>query len=334
MVFSVKYRKEDGTLDETTVEAESRAAVFPLLEKRGIKAIRVEDGPVKQSGWNRPKSGAASGSQSAKSGGKPSVLRGAVAGLFVVALSIVGCYYFTSAKPVSQPEGPKPPKPKSESIETVKPSIPKKPTAKPNKPQAVTNEVAVKKPAADERLDLTSTTNSQGEVMERWRTADGKTHARLIPPPPVFDNPIDQALSIVLSVPPGQTLPPMPSLGPKAGDQFAEALKKPIEIKDTDSEAVKRAKLIVQAGREQLLDAISRGQTVNEVLAEHCAMLNDNAKLRTEVGREYRKLIDEGDAESAELYREKANEILERAGADLVPEYKPNARQQRKGNKE
>lgn len=332
MVFSVKYRKEDGTLDTLEVEAESRAAVFPLLEKRGIKAIRVDDGPVKQSGWNRPKSGAASGSRSTKSGGKPSVLRGAVAGLFVVALAIVGYYYFTSAKPVPQPEEPKPTKPKSESIETVKPSVPKKPTAQPSKPQ-VTNEVA-KKPAADERLDLTSTTNSQGEVMERWRTADGKTHARLIPPPPVFDNPIDQALSIVLSVPPGQTLPPMPSLGPKAGDQFADALKKPIEIKDTDSEAVKRAKLIVQAGREQLLDAISRGQTVNEVLAEHCAMINDNAQLRTEVGREYRKLIEEGDTEAAEQYREKANEILERAGADLVPEYNPNARQQRKGNKE
>ena len=332
MIFSVKYRKEDGTLDTLEVEAESRAAVFPLLEKRGIKAICVGDGPVRQGGWNRPKNGAASESQSTKSGGKPLVLRGAVAGLFVVALSIVGYYYFISAKPVAQPEGPKPSKPKSESTETVKPSVPKKPTAQPSKPQ-VTNEVA-KKPAADERLDLTSTTNSQGEVMERWRTADGKTHARLIPPPPVFDNPIDQALSIVLSVPPGQTLPPMPSLGPKADDQFADALKKPIEIKDTDSEAVKRAKLIVQAGREQLLDAISRGQTVNEVLSEHCAMINDNAKLRTEVGREYRKLIEEGDAESAEQYREKANEILERAGAALVPEYNPNARQHRKGNKE
>ena len=130
MRFSVKYRKADGTLDSLEVEAASRGAVFPELEKRGIKAIRVDDGSVKQSGWNRPKNGAASGSQSTKSGGKPSVLRGAVAGLFVVALSIVGYYYFTSAKPVAQPEGPKPSKPKSESIETVKPSVPKKPTAK------------------------------------------------------------------------------------------------------------------------------------------------------------------------------------------------------------
>lgn len=331
MVFSVRYRKPDGTLDHIEVEAESRSAVFPILEKRGLKAIRVDEAKAKSVAWNRPNC-SGGGARSIKGGVETSVWRVVIVGFVVVALIAVGCYYFTSAKSVLQPEVVESVDMKPESVEIVKSSNMKHQMDASAAAQE-TNKVT-RKLAADERLDLISMTNSQGEVMERWRTADGKTHARLIPPPPVFDNPIDQALSIVLSVPPGQTLPPMPSLGPKAGDQFADALKKPIEIKDTDSEAVKRAKLIVQAGRQQLLEAISRGQTVNEVLAEHCETLNDNAKLRTEVGREYRKLIEEGDTESAEQYREKANEILERAGADLVPEYNPNARQQRKGNKE
>lgn len=331
MVFSVRYRKADGTLDHIEVEAESRSAVFPILEKRGLKAIRVDEAKAKSVAWNRPNC-SGGGARSIKGGVETSVWRVVIVGFVVVALIAVGCYYFTSAKAVLQPEVVESVDMKPESVEIVKSSNMKHQMDASAAAQE-TNKVT-RKLAADERLDLISMTNSQGEVMERWRTADGKTHARLIPPPPVFDNPIDQALSIVLSVPPGQTLPPMPSLGPKAGDQFADALKKPIEIKDTDSEAVKRAKLIVQAGRQQLLEAISRGQTVNEVLAEHCETLNDNAKLRTEVGREYRKLIEEGDTESAEQYREKANEILERAGADLVPEYNPNARQQRKGNKE
>ncbi len=183
------------------------------------------------------------------------------------------------------------------------------------------------KPTAEERIDLVCSTNHHGEVLERWRTADGKTHARLTPPPRVFDNVIDQALSIVLSVPSGQMLPPMPSLGANAGNEFAAALKKPIEIKDTDSEQVKRAKLLVQAGREALLEAVSHGKTVNEALAEHCATINDNVALQREAGREYLRLIEEGDADIAERYREQANKILEQSGAAPVPKHAPRVRQ-------
>lgn len=53
MVFSVRYRKPDGTLDHIEVEAESRSAVFPILEKRGVSPVKIDEANLKACGWNR-----------------------------------------------------------------------------------------------------------------------------------------------------------------------------------------------------------------------------------------------------------------------------------------
>ena len=107
---------------------------------------------------------------------------------------------------------------------------------------------------------------------------------------------------------------------------FAEALKKPIVIKDDDPENVKKAKLLVQSGREAIFEALKSGKSVQEIIADHCAAVNNNAELHNAVGAEYRKLVAEGDLEAAEEYRRKANEVLQQSGADPVPQHGTNAR--------
>lgn len=320
MEFTVKTRTAGGSFDYEVVEADSRAAVFQILKKRGISAVSVSEGA------NAPKRPAASGN------GKPSPVRGIVAGLVVVALAVVAYFALSPSEKPSTPERPE--RPKAEKPKPAKPTADK--GERPVRPQVstttapATNAPAAKKVDPNERLDLVATTNKSGEVMERWRTPDGKTHARLIPPPPIFDNVIDQTLSIALSVPTGHTLPPMPSLGPNSDKQFAEALKKPIKIKDDDPENVKKAKLLVQAGREAILDALASGKSVQEILADHCATVNDNAELRNQVAKEYRKLVADGDMEMAEQYRESANKVLEKSGAEPVPQHSSTPRRQRK----
>lgn len=320
MIFTVTYRNKDGKRDSLALDVPNRDAVWAELKARGISAISVKDG-AEQKRVGNGKRGMGNG-----------LAKGLLAGVAVVALAI-GAWVFLNDGPERVPSADE------ARQKRVKDDAAKIPAASPSsdkggrqaRPAATNVPVAnatAKKPDPNERLDLVAITNRSGEIMERWRTPDGKTHARLIPPPPVFDNVIDQTLSIALSVPPGHSLPPMPSLGPDATKAFEEALKKPIVIKDDDPENVKRAKLLVQSGREAISEALKSGKSVQEIIADHCAAVNDNAELHNAVSAEYRKLVAEGDMDAAEEYRAKANEILEKAGADSVPRHGTNTRRQ------
>lgn len=323
MEFTVKYRGQDGRADYIVVQANSRSEVFPILKDKGITAISITEG--------------ATVPRATKNSSAPNRFKGLIAGVLVVVASI-GLYFafFNSAKdPVStlKPDGES----KVEKFRKPRADKPVKQIQTSSGTNAAPKEVAPSKAQAIDpkaKLDFTATTNAQGEVMQRWRTPDGKTHARLVPPKPLFNNVIDQTLSIVLSVPKGHTLPPMPGLGPNATKEFAEALKKPIVINEDDPEDVKRAKLLVQAGREAIFDALESGKSVNEIISEHCAAVNDNAEMHNTVSAEYRKLIAEGDLEGAETYRQEANKILEKSGAEPVQQQgsSPRRKSQQKGS--
>lgn len=320
MDYTVTYRTADGRTDVLVVEADSRAAVFPLLKARGITAIiRVVEGAAGSKKASSP-----------SSAGRPSPVRGLVAGLIVVALA-VGAYFAFLAPPAADAPGRAAPPARPKKAERPLPPPPAADAPAPRPTPRATAPAARAAVEVQARLDLVATTNRQGEVMERWRTPDGKTHARLIPPPPVFDNVIDQTLALVLSVPAGQALPPMPGLGPDANKTFAEALRKPIVIREDDSEAVKKAKLLVQSGREAIFEQLASGKSVGEILADHCAAVNSNAELHRAVGAEYRRLVAEGDAEAAETYRVAANKILETSGAAPVRPAAPRRTSQPKG---
>ena len=325
MTYTIRYRNKLGEVDFEIVEADSRAAVFPILKEKGINPISITEG-------NTQKRSSKKGKVNINLGSKKTFLISTI--LFIAFLSLV---YFLCIPSNTKKENIKKEVVSTQKVESKEKSPNAKKVSVAPSTNSKTNVIRAVVPAKKEenvKLNFTAVTNSSGEVMERWRTPDGKTHARLVPPKPLFDNVIDQTLSLVLSVPKGHTLPPMPGLGPNATKEFAEALKKPIVINEDDPEDVKRAKLLVQAGREAIFDQLETGKSVNEIIAEHCAAVNDNAELHNTVNSEYRKLLAEGDLEGAETYRQEANKILEKSGAEPVQQHGSTSRRksQQKGS--
>ena len=147
--------------------------------------------------------------------------------------------------------------------------------------------------------------DAEGKVHKQYTSV----HKRL------FSNPVDITLSILLTTPEGALTPPLPPLGPRSGDIFAESLKKPIEITEDDTPEEKRIKQLVMAAREEMLDELRNGKTVDEVIEDHCTFVDENNRLRAEAMVQYKEMVAEGDEALAEQFREKANEKLVSKGA-------------------
>lgn len=130
----------------------------------------------------------------------------------------------------------------------------------------------------------------------------------------LFKNPVDVVLAILLTTPEGAMTPPLPSLGPRSDELFAKALKIPIEILDTDTEEEKNIKQLVIAAREQMLDELESGRSVNDVIEDHCTFADQNNRFRAEAMVQYKELIATGEKELAEEFRVKANELISSKG--------------------
>lgn len=130
----------------------------------------------------------------------------------------------------------------------------------------------------------------------------------------LFKNPVDVVLAILLTTPEGAMTPPLPSLGPRSDELFAKALKTPIEILDSDTEEEKNIKQLVIAAREQMLDELESGRSVNDVIEDHCTFADQNNRFRAEAMVQYKELIATGDKELAEEFRVKANELISSKG--------------------
>ena len=145
--------------------------------------------------------------------------------------------------------------------------------------------------------------------------AEGKKHKEYTSTQKrLFKNPVDIILSILLTTPEGVMTPPLPSLGPRADDVFIKALKSPIEISDSDTAEETRLKKLVIAAREQMLDELASGRSVNDVIEDHCTFADNNNKFRAEAMVQYKELIASGEEVLAEEFRVKANEIISSKG--------------------
>lgn len=107
--------------------------------------------------------------------------------------------------------------------------------------------------------------------------------------------------------------PPLPRMKGFEND-FAEALKTPIEIKDSDSPSIKEIKKRVILARKEMLDLIAEGYSADEVIQNWERMQEDNATIRMEAVRLVKTMLSEGDREGAKLLCEKYNEVLSQAG--------------------
>ena len=169
-----------------------------------------------------------------------------------------------------------------------------------------------------EIVKTTIVTNGTDLIITRVDT-EGKTHKQYTSTKRrLFTNPVDIVLSILLTTPEGAPVPPLPPLGPRADDIFGAALQAPIEISDEDSDEDKRIKKLVIAAREEMLQELATGRTVNDVIEDHCTYVDANNTLRAEAIVQYKELLAEGDEEMAEEYRKKVNQLLEGKGAATI----------------
>ncbi len=305
MIWTVVHRDTDGSPVEMAIEADSREAVFAELKKRGIAAISVTQGsPSKRAR-----------SKSAKQ--KPMVwIILAVVGFVIAATAWIFLKKDSGLQPTDKLEG-------SQKMEAA----PRLITKTAPKESATNNSKATTKTKTElyngvQVVSRQATTNANGTIIERIRTADGKSHRVTKPPRPIFDNPSDQLIAMAISgANSGIEMPPLP-MSDSVENDFKKSLESPIKINDDDSDEVKLMKMDVMAVRETLKDLVSQGMTVRDALAAHQEDVNKAAAYRKEALAILAEIRQTDGEDAAREFLEKVNKNLTEAGENPIATYK------------
>lgn len=292
--YTVSYRGKNGERIEEQFDAPDRNSLFKILADRKISAISVKDGAAPK----RKKSSTPSKPL------PPSVLRGAFAGVVLVALAVV-VWLFVS----------------SDTEESVAPS--KKANGEINEyapskagSGAVTNGIvgssselvaAGGNGSSEEDVAGTAKTNNVEDIgIEVCK----KVKALQI-------TAVDQLVNMVMTSPTDVPPPPLP-LTAGMEDSLREMLKREITIKPDDEPDIVAMKKRMIENRGKVLALLDEGYTISDVLAKEHQMMTDAANLRRDAMKAMKEFEDEGDEESAKLYMEKANEKLQSLGVDPI----------------
>lgn len=312
--FTISYRLPSGGLKSEVIDAADRASALAQMKARGITPVSVKEGGTLAS---------AASSSAVKSA---AWIKGAAAGVVVVVAAIVAWVLLMpmeKATPaVEQKKKARVAKPeRTNVISRVSAPVTVRPVT-----QTSTNAVQVVEKTPGDDLPphkriveiISVVTNADGSLLERFRTADGKTRSRQSAPPAVFNNASDQLIAMAITgAESGHAMPPMPMTDSAVTD-FAESLKKDIVVNDDDPENVKELKKLVMETRQEILKRMGEGMTYAEVMREHCKQVNDNVAFRGEALAQAQKLVDEGAKDLAAAYVERANELLRASGINEI----------------
>ena len=159
-------------------------------------------------------------------------------------------------------------------------------------------------------------------VVETIYTVDGKKHKYYHDEREnALPTGADQMLAM-MTANNGFGAPPLPQMNNFEND-FADALKIPIEILPTDSKEIKELKERVIAARKEMLDLMAEGFSANDVIKDWEKMQEDNVSVRLDAVHKVKEFLKEGDRESAQILCDEYNKVLERAGImkiELPPE--------------
>lgn len=317
MDWIVTYRGKSGSQEQMSLEAESREAVFKELAKRGLTAIRIEQANGK----------AKLRKTSPKGGSKPSgAFKGAIAGIIVVIAAIGAWYFLTHKQETAQPESkPK----KTAKIAEVKPAPVVKPKAEEPPPKPIEEEIP---PHLRRVKDISCTTNQFGQIVERYQTADGKTHKLIRPSrPPLFNHATDDILSMALAQSGGGAMPPLP-LGGDMDAEFLKSIEEPIIIDKNAPPEIQERQRIVRDARIEVKALMDQGLHFRDILADHEKLFNENAEIRAEALAEARKIRDEGDTEGTQQFVDTMNAAFQSMGIDPIE--MPKTREERMAERE
>ena len=302
--FAVTYRGKDGKQESIQIAANDRQGVFDELAKRGISAIRVQE----TNGKVKPRKA------SPKGGGKPSgVLKGAIAGILVVAAAVGAWLYLSQKQETAQPESKTK---KSAKIAEVTPALSTPVVEEPQKP------VDPKEDYDHDKL------YRDGQGILRYKNGDAraydptrpKTVVKLNADPAmrksVFTNRAENEIERVLTIQPGQTL-----FGTRRYDQhfeneFKKSLETPILIDEDDSPYVKEVKQAMIAAKIEICDRMRNGETLAAILEETRSELTRLAQYKRDLQHEVMQATENPDFSEQDLedYISAANKMLESKG--------------------
>lgn len=262
-------------------------------------------------GWNRSSEDVKKTTVRNGSRGKSTLIHGIAAGLIVVALGGAAIWFFSSGDA-----------PVRTTRERTQGRI------KEVKPQLSTNvvqEVEEKKPEPVETdpakirvKTLSFVTNSMGNIVERYQTADGKTHKLIRPSrPPLFRHGTDDLISMALAQNSGGAMPPLPLSG-NMDKEFLKSLEEPIIIDPDDPDEIKERKRIVREARVEIKKLMDQGLHFSEIMADHEKVFNENAEIRAQAIAEARKIRDSGDTEGTQTYIEAMNAAFDNMGIEKI----------------
>jgi hypothetical protein len=134
------------------------------------------------------------------------------------------------------------------------------------------------------------------------------------PKPPAFTTMTDQSLAMILSIPPGVDMPPLPDLQ-AAGmeDDLVKALQNSIMIEEDDSDELIVFKDDVATAKQHLVAEVSRGLSPADVLHAYVAQHNENADYRRTVVAAFQQLVAEKKSNRTQIQSE-----MDRINAALV----------------
>ena len=323
MIFTVKYRGADGAPVTEAVEAVSRADCLAKMNARGVAVLGVKEGNF--AGKPRKSSIPRASRDSITTMASRKTLTAPIMAIVALAAILgIGIWWWCGGERTPHPAEPEIPK-KAALAKEVKPASAPKPAAVTNSsafrgsdavvPVPVTTDVPKYKGV--EIVRSTAQTNTDGTVIERIFTADGKSHRITHLPPRVFTNPCDEYLAAILTVPKNAPMAPLPDLSHEnLEEQFKEAIKTPIEVLPEDSDEVKEAKMLVIAAREEMATLLKNGYKFHEVLMEQQKIAAENLDVRAKVIREFNEIVKSGDSESAREYVRKMNVALQQMGIE------------------
>ena len=297
--WTVYFRDKNGSKASVVIEAEDRSGVFAELKKRGISAISVSEGASNK----KPRKVASSGAASKG--------RGLIAAAIVV-LGLGAAVWFLmpmgETLPVDDTQKRVPNKPKRSEIRE---------THGVNKSQKMKEEKTKLKHSkifGGKEVYLFKVVTNGTTIATTYKDAEGVEHlVYSSTEKPIFDNASDQVLAMALERVSGEDAPPMP-ITSSADADFKASLKKKIVINENDSELIKAYKESVMEARQKMLEMLKSGRTVKDVLEEHERMMNEDAKMRSDIAKELRSIIEEGDIEEAEKYYKGMNDALVKLG--------------------
>ena len=292
--FTVQYRDKNGAKAEAEFEAADRSALFKMLSAKNITSVRVVDGRLAK------KKGAKSGS----------AVRGILAGLIVVVGALAAFYFLVPSNSGEEPkQNVKKQERKPNARVTSKPANDSGAAVKQGKPSAAPGKDAPAALPDDARPD-SAETGSDSPAQEEEKPK----------PRRIFKHGTDQLIWLAVFASNGASIPPLPHMTKTDTDRFIESLGTPIEIDPEEPEHIQQMKKAVDEVRRDVAELLAKnpGEELMTVLNNHRDEFNGRLNLHADAQKEYNRFLEEGDAEGAEEYRLKANELLAEYGADPI----------------